>query len=176
MHGDSAVPRTLIIVPCGQRKIWDRDPSRGPTPAREAYIGAPFRLNCRYAERFGDAWIILSARYGFIMPDFPIPGPYDVTFKRRSTAPAAIELLRRQVEELHLYRFDLVVGLGGADYCRAVEAAFAERPVRLSYPTAGLPIGKAMQRLKHALMAGQPAHPSAGNELAASIGISTPCR
>jgi hypothetical protein len=55
----------LVIIPCGQAKLWDDDPQRGPTPARDAYTGAPFKVNRAYAERHGDRWVILSAKYGF---------------------------------------------------------------------------------------------------------------
>jgi hypothetical protein len=63
----------LVIVPCGQRKVWDDDPQQGKVPAREAYTGAPFKVNRPYAERRGDRRVILSAKYGFIPPDFELP-------------------------------------------------------------------------------------------------------
>ncbi|HEX2172999.1 MAG TPA: hypothetical protein VHL09_11205 [Dehalococcoidia bacterium] len=72
------------MIPCGKSKISDRDPGRAGVPAAEAYTGTPFRLNRQYAERFGDTWIVLSAKYGFIVPKFMIPGPYEVRFKRRT--------------------------------------------------------------------------------------------
>jgi hypothetical protein len=150
------MPRTLIVVPCGQCKIWDRRPAHGPAPARDAYTGAPFQLNRRYAERFGDAWVILSARYGFIPPDFMIPGPYDVTFKWPRTRPIDLPALQRQIKTLHLDRFDRVIVLGGAAYRRLTCQAFAGYPVTLSAPTAGLPVGKAMRALKQAITAGVP--------------------
>ena len=52
--------RTLVIVACGARKIWDDNPNAGPTPAKDAYTGAPFKVNRRYAETFSDRWVILS--------------------------------------------------------------------------------------------------------------------
>jgi hypothetical protein len=33
-------------------------------------MGTPFRLNREYAERFGEAWFVLSAKYGLIAPNF----------------------------------------------------------------------------------------------------------
>ncbi len=42
---------TLVIVPCGQGKVWDDDPQRGPTPACKAYQGVP-----------GTPYAILGAR------------------------------------------------------------------------------------------------------------------
>ena len=88
--------RILVIVPCGLAKIWDKDPYAGPTPARDTYTGAPFRVNSEYAERFGDSWVILSAKYGFLNPDDIVEGPYNVTFKRRSPRPIDGAALRQQ--------------------------------------------------------------------------------
>src|SRR5262245_39923686 len=65
----------LVVVPCGQKKVWDRSPSTGPTAARDVYTGPPFGINRTFAESFGQAWMILSAKYGFIDPAFMIPGP-----------------------------------------------------------------------------------------------------
>jgi hypothetical protein len=65
----------LAVVPCGKSKSWDREPAQGPTTAAETYTGTPFRLNRQYAERFSDVWGVLSAKYGFIVSDFSIPGP-----------------------------------------------------------------------------------------------------
>jgi len=146
----------LVIVPCGQGKIWDKDPHRGPTAARDAYIGAPFKVNKEYAERFSERWIILSAKYGFIAPDFMIPGPYDVTFKKPSTNPVSVSTLRGQIQAQGLDRFETVIGLGGVEYRRVLEEAFTSLPVDLRFPFAGLPIGKAMQATKRAIELGDP--------------------
>ena len=66
-----------VIVPCGLSKIWDKNTNAGPTLAKDAYKGSPFKLNRQYAESFGNKWVTLSAKYGFILPDFEIPGPFD---------------------------------------------------------------------------------------------------
>jgi hypothetical protein len=84
---------TLVIVPCGRSKVWDREPNRGPAAAADAYTGTPFRLNLQYAERFGDAWVVLSGKYGFIAPNFMITEPYEVSFKYPATSPIAIDRL-----------------------------------------------------------------------------------
>ncbi len=144
----------LVIVPCGQSKVWDREPERGAVAARHAYTGAPFKVNREYAERFADRWVILSARYGFVPPDYPIPGPYNVTFKRTSTGPVGADQMRRQVKEQGLDRFDTVVGLGGKEYRAMVEDAFAGTHARLEFPFAGLPISKAMQAVKQTVGTG----------------------
>ncbi len=146
----------LVIVPCGQKKIWDRTPGAGPAAAKDAYIGPPFGINKTYAERFGDAWVILSANYGFIEPDFEIAGPYNITFKKKRSGPIATARLREQIEEQHLDRYTTVIGLGGKEYREAIERAFTGRPPGLCFPFSGLPIGKAMQATKKAIATNDP--------------------
>ena len=34
----------LVIVPCGQSKVWDKSPDHGPPPAHDAYTGSPFKV------------------------------------------------------------------------------------------------------------------------------------
>jgi hypothetical protein len=148
--------RVLIIVPSGRAKIWDKHPSHGAAPAQEAYTGAPFGLNRSYAEQFGDAWVILSAKYGFVPPESPIPGPYEVTFKRPATGSVTIDQLREQIYDLSLDDFPVVVGLGGKEYRAAIGRAFAGLPARVFFPFAGLPIGRSMQATKRAIQSGDP--------------------
>lgn len=143
--------RVLVVVPCGSSKIWNREPSHGPIKAAQAYTGTPFKLNRQYAEQFGDDWVILSAKYGFISPDFEIPEPYEVTFNRKCTNPVSHEHLGQQVEEMQLDHYSWVVGLGGVAYRDAVTEAFASSPVHLVFPFAGLPIGRMLSATKHAL-------------------------
>ena len=136
---------TLVIVPCGRSKIWSRDPNSGPTKAQDAYIGAPFKVNRRYAETLGDRWIILSAKYGFIDPGCFLAGPYEVTFKKKSSGPITDQFLMKQVEDQRLNQFERVVGLGGKEYRRAIDAAFSRVDLNPEFPFAGLPIGKVMK-------------------------------
>lgn len=146
----------LVIVPCGQKKVWDRTPSAGPTAARDAYTGPPFGINKAFAERFGEAWVILSAKYGFIEPEFEIPEPYNITFKKRRTEPITAEQLREQVRQNNLARFTTIIGLGGKEYREAIELAFAGAAPRLCFPFSGLPIGKMMQATKRAIATNDP--------------------
>jgi hypothetical protein len=151
--------RTLVIVPCGQRKVWDRSPESGAVAANQAYIGGPFRLNRAYAERVGDAWMILSAKYGLIPPDFIVPGSYDVTFNRRASQPVGTREIRQQLAEIRLETYARIVVLGGARYRGVIKSALTGRPeleAKLVFPTAGLGIGKAMQRLKQLMTPAAP--------------------
>jgi hypothetical protein len=145
----------LVIVPCGLSKIWHKNPNEGPTLAKDAYKGSPFKLNRQYAERFGDKWVILSAKYGFILPDFEIAGPYEVTFNRKASKPVTANILKHQILQLSLNSFDVLIGLGGKEYRKAMMAAFRDSDVHLQFPFAGLPIGKAMQATKRAIAESQ---------------------
>jgi len=140
----------LVIVPCGRSKIWKKHPHLGPTPAQEAYTGAPFKVNRVYAETFSDRWVILSAKYGFIEPTTPIT-QYEVTFKRKSTKPVSASILRKQVTALRLFDFDQVIALGGKEYRSVVEEAFADTAVKLTFPFSGLTVGRAMRAVKQNL-------------------------
>lgn len=146
----------LVVVPCGQGKIWDRYPTAGPTPAKDVYTGAPFRVNRNYAERFASRWVILSAKYGFIDPDFVIPESYNLTFKRRDPGLVSAATLRRQLVTLGLATFPDVVVLGAKEYQKAAREAFVDTSVRLHFPFAGLRMGEAMAAAKTAIAEGDP--------------------
>lgn len=143
--------KTLVIVPCGQKKIWDRHPDCQAIEAKKAYTGPPFKLNRQFAEKFGDSWVILSAKYGFVEPSFLIDAPYNVTFKRKSSNPVDVEALVKQVKSMKLDRFGRLIGLGGKEYREAISSAFETSMVELAFPFAGLPIGKMMQATKRAI-------------------------
>lgn len=143
--------KVLVIVPCGFSKIWDKNPDAGPTIAMDAYKGSPFKVNRQYAECFGTKWIILSAKYGFIWPNYEIPDSYEVTFKRKASHPVTKEVLRMHVKDRGLDQFPSVVGLGGKEYRLAIADAFQGLNVDLQFPFAGLPIGKSMQATKKAI-------------------------
>src|SRR5260370_33801740 len=147
-----ALKMTLVIVPCGKSKIWDRKPGIGPTPARDAYTGNPFKLNREYAEVVGGKWIILSAKYGFIQPEFRIEN-YNVTFNKKSSMPVSMSTLQAQIHANRLWDFDMIVVLGGKQYRTVVEKAFSGLSVTLQFPFSGLPLGKAMQTIRMALEA-----------------------
>lgn len=146
----------LVIVPCGRAKVWDRNPQAGPTAAREAYTGRPFRVNVAYAERFAARWVILSAKHGLVDPDFVIDEPYDVTFNRKSSHPIDAAGVREQIAPLGLDRFDVVVGLGGRRYREIISEAFRSHAVRLCFPFAGLALGKMVRATRLAIERSDP--------------------
>jgi len=147
--------RILVIVACGKSKVWQKEPNRGPTPARDAYIGPPFKVNKEYAETFADRWVILSAKHGFMTPAFKIPGPYDFTFNSRSDKRVTVAELRNQIEKFGLNRFDTVVSLGGQQYRNHIRIAFDSNGCEICFPFEGLRLGEAMQATKRAVRLGE---------------------
>lgn len=146
---------TLVIVPCGKRKIWDLNPDLGPVKAREAYIG-PFSKKCKeYAERFyPDSWVILSAKYGFLYPDDIVPGPYNVTFNDPKTNPISVYELRKQAIEKDLTKYSRIIVLGGRRYVNIVKQVFRDKDVCTPLSRfRGL--GVMMSVLKRAILSGE---------------------
>lgn len=143
----------LVIVPCGKKKIWNVNPEAGPCEARDAYRGPLFKVCREYAEKFADRWVILSAKYGFVDPDFIIPENYDVTFKDPKTNPVKVEQLRKQAEKMGLNEYDKIVVLGGKEYINVVTKVFPAS--KLIAPFKGLPLGKMMQAVKKAISKGE---------------------
>ena len=137
----------LVVVPCGQTKIWKFDPKHGPAKAMDAYAGSPFQVNKSFAQLFSDRWVILSAKHGFMDPDFMIPEDYDVTFKKPASKPMSLGELEKQVQEKHLLDFNIVVALGGEEYTDIVTRLFS-RHSKVIAPTKGLALGLGMQRMK----------------------------
>lgn len=122
--------KTLCIVPCGIKKIWDVSPMVGQCKAKDVYLG-PFAKKCReYAATFyPTTWCILSAKYGFLFPDDIVPGPYNVSFNKKKTNPITVSELKQQAIEKDLCRFNVIVALGGKKYTSIVEDTFSDKNV-----------------------------------------------
>ena len=146
---------TLVVIPCGQKKIWDSEPKAGPTRAFDAYQGPPFKVNREYAVRFAPkSWVVLSAKYGFISPEFHIPENYNVTFNDPETTPISEQRLAQQVREDGLDRFDTVIVLGSKAYADKVRASFRGTQSRVAAPLEPLkpwPPGIRMQAVRRAI-------------------------
>src|SRR5688572_26222430 len=112
----------LVIVSCGGQKVWTMRPRAGPVAAKDAYTSPVFRAARRYAEVFAEHWIILSAKYGLIEPEFIIPGPYNVSFY--DSAAIGSDELRNQVMRNSLDRFEHAAVLGSEEYWRRVTYSF----------------------------------------------------
>ena len=139
-----------IVVGCGSSKIWDNNPMLGAVPARNVYVSTLSRLSVQYAEVVGVPWYILSAEYGFMAPDWPIPGPYETSFKDPSSMPIPIMLMREQAHKLGLYGMERIVCLAGPEYHLVLSIVFSDcvDGMRIESPMRRLRIGERNQWLK----------------------------
>jgi hypothetical protein len=140
----------LVVVPSSQTKIWKFDPKQGPVKAIEAYTGSPFQVHKAFAQLFSDRWVILSPKYGFMDPDFMIPGNYDVAFKKPANNPISLAELEKQAQEKTLRDFNIVVTLGGEETTDIVKRLFSKHS-RVIAPVRGLALGAGMQLIKSLL-------------------------
>ncbi|OQB71648.1 MAG: hypothetical protein BWX89_01764 [candidate division TA06 bacterium ADurb.Bin131] len=148
--------KTLCMVPCGNRKIWDKNPKAGSTKAEYVYIG-PFAKKCReYAMRFyPSSWCILSAKYGFLFPDELVTGPYNVSFNDPKTNPITTKELFAQVKEKGLDNYDRIVILGGKNYVEMANEVFSSKEI-LSPLSDCKGIGYMMGKLNDSIKRGVP--------------------
>src|SRR5258706_6351699 len=120
----------LLLMSCGSRKR----PDTMPLPALERYDGPSFRVLRRYLATHPVAppdVYILSARYGLIPTDQPIPYYDQRLTPQRATEPeAAVRdmlariLARREFEQIYL--------AVGRDYARALDGSTEFMPAAAS--------------------------------------------
>ena len=130
-----------VLVACSGPKL------EHAAPARDLYTSDLFRKSRAWAERFGSAWFILSAKHGLVHPAHEL-APYDVTLKAMTKRERAAWSARvaLQWSELELGR--PVIVLAGADY-----RAWCDGRAGFSAPMQGLGIGLQLQWLKRELAA-----------------------
>jgi hypothetical protein len=143
----------LCIVPCGNAKIWDKEPKAGPTEAQYVYTGV-FAVACqRYAKAFFDNWVILSAKYGFLFPEDIIKESYNVSFIKPSKDTISIEELKEQAERKGLYDYQEITVLGGKHYVDRVTSIFGRGQI-IKLPLSDCKgIGYMLQKLAQAVEA-----------------------
>jgi len=140
----------FIIILCAKQKIWDKTLNAGPTPAKDAYVSAYFRVSRAFAEEYGTGWAILSAKYGIISPDFIIHQDYDVSFKTNPLSPIESKL-SRQLVDMRIETYDSAIFLGGQSYYKKLQKVFMDLNLPLKSPLAHLFIGQRMRLLNNAL-------------------------
>lgn len=74
--GLEEIMKTIVLVGCGKDKLSH------PAKVKDMYTGPLFKKARAYAERIGDSWWILSAKYGLLGPDEKIE-PYDETLAKK---------------------------------------------------------------------------------------------
>ena len=146
----------LVIVGCGKTK------RPVVSEARDLYTGQLFQYARRYAERFGDCWRIVSARYGLLHPRAQIE-PYDdsLTGKRQQLlrawgAGVQADLIAAfhamDIKAKHGQWLDppAVVLLAGKDYIEPMLrwTFLASGRVHIETPLDGMGIGQRIAWLK----------------------------
>lgn len=148
--------KTVCIIPCGFKKIWEIKSEAGPTKAKDVYIGTFARKCQQYAEAFyPDSWFILSAKYGFLYPDDVVPGPYNVTFNDKKSNPINNEDLTIQLHKKGMNQYSKVIVLGGKNYVSRMIGVFGSK--KIITPLEGCRgMGYMMGKLKNAIMNKRP--------------------
>ncbi|WP_077622223.1 DUF6884 domain-containing protein [Sediminibacillus massiliensis] len=148
----------LFIIPCGKKKIWDKYEHAGPVAAKRAYIGTFHRLCENYAKQFGDRWVTLSAKYGYLDPEDIVEANYDLTFGDKTNGVITPARLKEQVLEKRLDRYIEVIVLTGKKYKPIVFGSFPDTQT-ITFPLLDCSgIGMMQQRLKRAVQDNLPIH------------------
>ena len=128
----------MIILPCTKSKAFNSIPTG--LPAGEAYIGQMFLKGKKFAQRVGESYVILSAKYGWLYPHEIIYN-YEQTFKK--TKPDYLFLIK-QVAEKGIKDSRFIV-LGGEVYSCVVRKCFPDAVI--IEPLKGLSLGFKLQLL-----------------------------
>lgn len=135
----------LYILPCSKTKIWDVNPRLAPfQPSGTVYQGQLHLKGKSFVETYSKsnpAYLILSAKYGFIYPETMIEN-YNVTFKNKKPD---LEFLGKQIRDYGLYDTKVVIVLGGSAYYDVVERVFKKSKVCI--PLQFMPIGVMLSAL-----------------------------
>jgi hypothetical protein len=143
------IENTLCVVSCGKKKIWDKYPKTGPTPAGDVYIGSYTKKCQDYAKKFyPNSWCIISAKYGFLFPEEEIPSNYDVSFNDYNSKTINIDELNIQAKQKKLNNYEKVVVIGGKTYLNIIKDVFPQKKV-LDPLNGCKGIGQMMNRLNN---------------------------
>ena len=119
----------LIIIPCGSKKRL------APSPARDLYLGAQFRMTVRAAEALqvaaGGRIMILSGLHGLLELD-QVVEPYEQRMGKPGCV--SVEQLRAKAVAMGLELAEDVTVLAGKEYSEAARAVWPA----ISTPLAGL--------------------------------------
>lgn len=144
---------TLIIVQCGKKKIWENYPALGPVKAKDVYISNYFKLCARYAEKFSTMWVILSGKYGILLPDDIVESDYNKKLKPSSEFK---EKVSNQLDYIISHNVTKVISLCGNRYARFLKDVVKDFGLTLEEPLDGMRIGKRQNQLKMSLLKGIP--------------------
>lgn len=143
----------LLIVPCSKKKIWDRQPLLRNISAKDAYLSPYFKLCRALAESTKASWLIFSAKYGLIHPDFLIPENYDVSFGIKSNKTISQSLILQQMKLYQVLAFKRVYSFCGRNYNKYLYDALApyHKSIEDPFPKDKRSIGKRLKWIKYLL-------------------------
>lgn len=122
--------KSLCIIACGKKKIWDENPETGSVKAENLYTGSFTRKCLEYAKRSGsDSWCILSAKYGFLFPEDIVQGPYNECFHNKGSNPMTLDELSLQIKVKELDNYDKISILGGIYYTNMINILFPKKVI-----------------------------------------------
>ena len=126
----------ISLVSCVGQKL------HVPAPAKDLYTSTWFIKARGYADRTGQPWFVLSAKYGLVHPDDVI-APYDLTLNNMPTGDRRRWAVRvfGQLEP-HLDAVENVTFLAGLRYREFLEPSLMSRGLNVSVPMKGLRIGE----------------------------------
>lgn len=147
---------SLCIASCGKKKIWDDYPNAGPTPAKDVYTGAFAGTCVSYAKKFyPESFVILSAKYGLLMPDDLVERNYSVTFKNKKTGPINNQDLINTALAKGLFDYDRIVVIAGREYLERILLVFKDKLIHA--PLEGCRcMGEMISMLRNAIESGRP--------------------
>jgi len=147
---------TLCITSCGKKKIWEDLPQAGPTPEKDVYTGAFSGTCIRYASKFyPESFVILSAKFGFLMPDDLIESDYCVTFKDKKTNRITNQDLIKTAQEKGLFDYAQIVVIAGREYFERIRLVFKGKLIHAPLEGCGS-MGEMISMLRNAIKNGRP--------------------
>jgi len=135
---------TLVIIGCTKSK------NKGIMKARDIYLKSNlFRLCMNYCDVFKYDFIIISAKYGVLMP-YDVIEDYDITFNKKEQIKKMKPKIQEELKYI-LKNYDKIIVLTGNKYILTFNDLIDKR---FEFPLKGLKIGKRISYLKNIKMKG----------------------
>ncbi|OLS15499.1 MAG: hypothetical protein RBG13Loki_0864 [Promethearchaeota archaeon CR_4] len=131
------VSKTLVILTCSQKK------GLKPAAARDLYQGSLFKLGRKFAEVQHFDYMIISAKYGLLLPEQVI-SPYDQRISNMSDVRRIRETVLPQLREI-LPLYEKIIMIGGSYYRKVLEPI---KSAKFEIITDSRGIGGILQQLK----------------------------
>jgi hypothetical protein len=142
--------RTVVLISCVKSK---RD---GPAKAKDLYCSTLFRAERAYAEKFADAWYILSAEHHLLDPEKTIVR-YEKTLndakatERRDWSNQVFASLQSCTSP-----DDEIIIVAGEKYCQYLVPLIEKRGNRVLRPTKGYSMGRIPGHLRELMSHANP--------------------